>query len=41
MIAGRDFKPKGSRMDAVLCLLDAMKTFKDKSFQEIQDIHNL
>jgi hypothetical protein len=38
VIAARDFKPNGSRMDAVLCFLDAMKTFKDKSFQEIREI---
>jgi tetratricopeptide (TPR) repeat protein len=37
-IAAQEFKAAGLRMDAVFYLLDAMKTFKDKSFQEIQDI---
>jgi tetratricopeptide (TPR) repeat protein len=37
-IAAQEFKATGLRMDAVFYLLDAMKTFRDKSFQEIQEV---
>lgn len=37
-IAAQEFRSPGIRMDAALYLLDAMKIFKDKSFQEIQEI---
>jgi hypothetical protein len=37
-IAVREFNAKGPRMDAVFYLLDAMRLFRGKSLQEIQEI---
>lgn len=37
-IAVRWLKARGPRMDAVSYLLDAMRLFRDKSLQEIQEI---
>ncbi|HUS76525.1 MAG TPA: hypothetical protein VMY43_11030 [Methanothrix sp.] len=37
-IAARELKAKGPRMDAVFYLLDAMRLFRGKSLQEIQEI---
>ncbi|VVB64825.1 Uncharacterised protein [uncultured archaeon] len=37
-IAAQGFRSSGIRMDVVMYLLDAMKIFRDRSFQEIQEI---
>jgi hypothetical protein len=37
-IAAREFKSRGPRMDAVFFLLDAVRLFRGKSLQEIQEI---
>jgi hypothetical protein len=37
-IAARELKARGPRMDAVFYLLDAMRLFRGKSLQEIQEI---
>jgi hypothetical protein len=37
-IAGRELKARGPRMDAVFYLLDALRLFRGKSLQEIQEI---
>ena len=37
-IAGRELKARGPRMDAVFYMLDALRLFRGKSLQEIQEI---
>jgi tetratricopeptide (TPR) repeat protein len=37
-IAARELKARGPRMDAVFYLLDAMRLFREKSLQEVQEI---
>jgi tetratricopeptide (TPR) repeat protein len=37
-IAARELKARGPRMDAVFYLLDAMRLFRGRSLQEIQEI---
>ncbi len=37
-IAARELKARGPRMDAVFYLLDAMRLFRGKSLQEIQEM---
>ena len=37
-IAARELKARGPRMDAVFYLLDALRLFRGKSLQEIQEI---
>ncbi len=37
-MAAQEFKASGPRVDAVFYLLDALRSFRDKSFQENQDM---